>query len=258
MEDTEADVEDVDVEDEEQDLDGRDDDVLTTDEDSVAYELDDWAGETRAMLDSLLTSREIVHAWQGGTLVVRAEDESTVDELVDEVDATTGPVLDPDAEKVAYEVGDWTDAQRNALADALAEAGLPYEWDESGDLVVHETDEERVETLLDSIEFPDAIAPDEGGEGDDGLAAQNVLSELFVSTDRLMHDAQDHEGVLSFVDAAHMAEDLALPFGFSPESWNDIVSRARALRVAFEADVDDDDAIMSQAAELRHLLRNLV
>ena len=235
-----------------------DEEVLTAEEESVAYELDDWAGETRARLDSLLTTQAIAHAWQGGTLVIRAVDEATVDDLVDEVDATAGPTLDPDAEKVAYEVGDWTDAQRTALADALGEAQLPYEWDENGDLVVHETDEERVEDLLDSIEFPDAIAPDEGDSGDDGLAAQNVLSELFVSTDRLMHDAKDHEGVLSFVDAARMAEDLALPFGFSPESWNDIVSKARALREAFEADVDDDDAIMSQAAELRHLLRNLV
>jgi hypothetical protein len=234
-----------------------DQDVLTAEEDSVAYELDDWAGESRSMLDSMLTSREIVHAWQGGTLVVRADDEAVVDDLIDEIDATSAPALDPDAEKVAYEVADWTDAQRTSLAEALAEAGLPYEWDENGDLVVHEADEDRVEDLLDSIEFPDAIEVDETDDGD-GLAAQNVLSELFVSTDRLMHDAQDHEGVLSFVDAAHMAEDMAVPFGFSPESWNDIVGKARALREAFEADVDDDDAIMSQAAELRHLLRNIV
>lgn len=232
-------------------------DELSADDDQVAYELDDWAGESRSMLDALLNRREIVHAWQGGTLVVRSEDEAAVDELIDEVDATSAPALDPDAEKVAYEVGDWTDAQRTSLAAALGEAGLPYEWEESGDLVVHESDEDRVEDLLDSIEFPEALERDASDTGD-GLAAQNVLSELFISADRLMHDAQDHEGVLSLVEAARMAEGLALPFGFSKEGWEDIVGKARALREAFEADVDDDDAIMSQASELRHLLRNFV
>ena len=227
------------------------------DDGEVAYELDDWASETRVLMDGLLTNQGIAHAWQGGTLIVRANDEAATDAIIDDIEITTVPALDPDAEKIAYEVGGWTDEQRVGLADALGAEGIAYQWDEVGDLLVLETDESRVEEILDGIEFPDELDADLGGE-DDGLAAQSALSELFISSDRLMHDARDHEGVLSLVDAARMAGDLALPFGFEKAVWQDIVVKAQALSALFEADVEDDDEIIEQATELRRVLRAYV
>lgn len=232
-------------------------DEVDGDDVEIVYELDDWASETRVLVDGLLNNQGIAHAWQGGTLVVRPDDEAAVDEIIDDVEITTVPALDPVADKLAYEVNGWTDEQRGGLAQALGAQGIPYQWDEVGDLLVLEADEDRVEEILDGIEFPDEL--DVGtGDDDDGLAAQNALSELFVSSDRLMHDARDHEGVLSLVDAARMAAGLALPFGFEREVWDDIVGRAAAISLLFESDVDDDDEIIEQATALRRLLRSYV
>jgi len=235
-----------------------DDDEGVEDDDEVAYELDDWSGESRLLVDGLLINQGIAHVWEAGTLVVRSEDEAAVDQIIDEIEITTVPALDPDADKLAYEVGSWTDAQRTELADALGAAGIPYEWDEAGDLLVLESDEVRVEELLDAFEFPDALDAGLAEDAGDGLAAQEVMSALFVSSDRLMHDARDSEGVLSLVDAAARARTLALPFGFEREVWDGIVARAGALSDQFERDVDDDDEITERATELRNMLRNYV
>lgn len=223
----------------------------------VEYQLDDWSGESRLLLDGLLNNADVAHVWQAGTLVVRAGDEAAVDEIIDDIDLAAVPALDPDAEKVAYEVGGWTDEQRSGLADALGAEGVPYEWDDNGDLVVLEDDEERVEEILDEFEFPDAL--DAGlTEEEDGLAAQQVMSDLFVSADRLMHDARDPDGVLTLVDAAETAASLSLPFGFERGVWDEIVARSRALSDEFERDSEEDDVIVDRATELRNLLRNYV
>lgn len=251
------DADDADADDEEEDA--ADDDQEEDDEaDEVAYELDDWSGESRLLVDGLLTNQGIAHVWEAGTLVVRSADEAAVDQIIDDIEMTTLPALDPDADKLAYEVGGWTDEQRSGLADALGAAGIAYEWDEVGDLLVLESDEARVEEVLDTIEFPDALDAALEDDPDDGLAAQQVMSELFVSSDRLMHDARDPEGVLSLVDAAARARGLALPFGFEREVWDGIVARAGALSDQFERDVEDDDEIIERATELRNLLRSYV
>lgn len=248
---------DQDGDDQEGDDEDGDDELDDQDGDELVYELDDWSGESRLLADGLFENAGIARVWQGGTLVVRAEDEAVVDEIIDNVDAMAVPPLDPDAEKVAYEVGDWTDAQRTGLAQRLGEAAIPYEWDEHGDLLVLEEDDERVEEIFDAIETPDELDATLGDE-DDGLAAQEVLSDLFVSSDRLMHDARDSEGVLTFVDAAARAATLSLPFGFERGVWDEIVARAGALATDFEQDVDDDDLIVGRATELRNLLRTYV
>lgn len=254
-------AEDAEDTDEADDEDGAADDDEDEDEDEAdetAYELDDWSGESRLLVDGLLTNQGIAHVWEAGTLVVRSADEAAVDQIIDDIEMTTLPALDPDADKLAYEVGGWTDEQRSGLADALGAAGIAYEWDEVGDLLVLESDEARVEEVLDTIEFPDALDAALEDDPDDGLAAQQVMSELFVSSDRLMHDARDPEGVLSLVDAAARARGLALPFGFEREVWDGIVARAGALSDQFERDVEDDDEIIERATELRNLLRNYV
>ena len=227
----------------------------------VAYELHEWAVESRTMLDQLLAGEGIPRAWEGTDLVVPAFLEVRVDELVDQVDVTTLPALDPNADRLVYELYDWDDELLGRLTDALTESEIPHEYDEEGNLVVLADDEARVEAVLEAIEFPDALAVDDGEGGDEGpsgLEAQDALSDLFIAADRLHHHARDHEGVLGLVAATAAVERLPVPFGFAPQVWEDIVSRASALRDAVERDSLDDEAIEQEATRLRAVLRDLV
>jgi hypothetical protein len=209
-----------------------------------------------------------MHVWETTSLVVRAADESVVDELVEQVEVSNLPTLDPDREQVVYELADWPDEKRTALSDSLTEAEIPFGFDESDDLVVHEEDEERVEALLDQVDFnfsldaEDVAADGEAASGvdddEDGLVAQDVMSELFLSSDRLMHDPEDHEGVLSLADAARQVETMKIPYGFAPGAWKDIVERSAGLRDMLEMADSDDDAVLAAATELRGLLRQYV
>jgi len=194
---------------------------------------------------------------------VRPEDETDADRLIDEADREA--FLDSDAEQVSYDLGDWDDARRAQLTETLITASIEHAWDEHGELVVLEDDEERVDAIVDGIEFPESLAVDDAEEeaaevalAADGLDPQDVLSELFLSADRLMHDPLDHEGVLSLVDAARLAETLPLPYGFAPPVWNDLVTQAQGLRAALEKDDVDDEQIIEQATRLRTTLRNFV
>jgi hypothetical protein len=99
---------------------------------------------------------------------------------------------------------------------------------------------------------------DGDGDGGSGLEAQEALSDLFVAADRLHHHARDHEGVLGLVAATGAVEGLPVPFGFAPAVWDDIVTRATALRAALDDDGLDDEGIEEDAARLRAVLRDLV
>lgn len=238
----------------------------------TAYDLAAWAGESRVMVEQLLEGEGVPHAWQGSTLLVPSAFETRVDPLIDHVELTTLPTLDPDAELVAYDLSDWSDEMQTHLVGILHADGIPYEFDVEGDLVVEAERQQRVEELIDEVEFPDALPldgedGDEDGDGDGdgeladaaGVDAQQVLSDLFVASDRLYKSARDHEGVLGLVDAADQAESIGLPYGFDPAVWKDIVTQATGLRAAFEGEVDQpDEVIEQQARDLRAALRPLV
>jgi hypothetical protein len=233
-------------------------------EDSVAYDFDELEPMQRLAIDERFWENGLPHAWDGMSLVVREEDEEAADELIDAADSDA--FLGSDAAQLSYELDDWSDEHRAELAEALAASGIEHAWDEHGELVVLEEDEERVDALVDAVEqgraTPDLDGGDDaaGDDGDDdgGLDAQEVLSELFVAADRLMHDPLDPEGVLSFVDGVQLAEDLPLPYGFAPAVWDDIVGQARDLASAIEADDVDDDAIVEHATKVRNTLRQYV
>lgn len=225
----------------------------------VEYELHEWAVESRVMLEQLLEGAGIPRAWEGTDLVVPAVCEAQVDELIEQVQVTTLPSLDADAPKVVYELTDWSEEDVTRLAEALDTLVVPYEFDIEGNLVVLEVDEQRVEDLLDSIEYPDALKPDvDVDDSYDGVDVIELLGDLFVATDRLQHHARDHEGVLAFVDAAPAVVSLDVPFGFAPAAWKDITGRVEHLRDALESDTMSDEEIEQHAAELRGVLRNYV
>jgi hypothetical protein len=195
-------------------------------------------------------------------LVVREEDEAEADQLIDEADRDA--FLESEAEQVSYDLSDWDDQRRGELAQALESASIEHAWDEHGELVVLDADEERVDAIIDALEYPDQLEVDDEDEieaeealAEEGVDPQDVLSELFVAADRLMHDPLDHEGVLSLVDAARMAESLPLPYGFAPAVWNDLLLQVKRLRTSLEGEVDDE-SVIEQATALRSSLRNFV
>jgi hypothetical protein len=221
----------------------------------VLYDCSEWAGETRAMLASLLDSHAIPHAWQGTTVSVRDEDEEAVDDLVEEVLASAGPALDPDAARIVYEVGTWPAALQSALAESLTVAEIPYEWDERGDLVVDEAHEDDVEAILE--ELPDL--DDAGAVADDGLVLHEVLDRLFAASDRLARRPGDAVAVVDLDAAVGDLDQLPRPFGFEPPEWHRLLARAREVRDALVAEPGGDAAVDDAAlAELASALRDLV
>jgi hypothetical protein len=239
----------------------------------VHYELHEWAVESRVMLEQLLEAAGIRHAWAGTDLVASEAVEAKVDALIEQVEVTTLPTLDPDLPKLAYDVEDWSDEQQTLLMHALDDVGIAYEFDLDGALVVLEENEERVEAILDEIEFPDALPVDDG-EGDeadeadeaavegvesvDGIEAAEVMSDLFVAADRLRKNARDADGVLTLVERAEIAGRLRLPYGFSRAAWGDIVVQATAVKDLLEGDEADDETICEHAQVLRDTLRQYV
>jgi hypothetical protein len=242
------------------------DELGSEDEEQLAYEFDELEPMQRLAIDELFASNGVPHAWDGTSLVIREEDEDQADRLIDEADRDA--FLESGAEQVAYDLSDWSDDRRAEIAQALDTAGIEHAWDEHGELVVLDAEEERVDALIDAIESPETpeeiqseeeeeVEAEAVLEAEEGLDPQDVLSELFVASDRLMHDPLDHEGVLSFVDGARLAETLPLPYGFAPAVWNDVLVQVKQLQSALEGDVDDD-IVIEQATTLRSTLRNFV
>ena len=241
-------------------------DVGTAEEEQLAYEFHDWAFESRRMLDQLLTSRAVAHSWQGASMIVRAADESVVDELVEEVEHATLPTLDPELEQVVYEMAGWTAEQQTLLSARLGGEGIAHEFDANGDLVLHAEDEDRVEALLDELEREPLTAPTDADGADtdeepidlDGLDVNDVLSALFEASDRLRKNARDANGVLRFLDQAPVVRRIGMPFGFERPVWNGIVEQVRSIESLLD-DVDSDDAdIEDQAKRLRDVLFGLI
>lgn len=203
----------------------------------LAYDCAAWAGESRGMLASLLSSAGIAHVWQGTTVSVREDDEDAVDRLVDEVLASARPALEPGTARLVYEVGDWPVSLLTELADALAVADVPYEWDEQGDLVVREDDEDVVAAIFDELPEPDEA----GISADDGVAVHVLLDSLFLAAGRLAKHPADPSATVSLVDDAEVIGQVAVPFGFDGPQWRRLVDGVEALRAAIMGEVPDDD-----------------
>lgn len=237
------------------------------DGEQIAYEYDDLDAEARFAIDRVLADAGIVRAWEGTTLVVAPYDEDEVDRLLDAAadeadhldDALLGPPFeDPDAEQVIYEIEDWDAEQRAELDGRLEAEGIAHAFDETGDLVVLAADEERVDAIVDEIEFPDQLPAHDSGAG--GLDAVDAVGNLFVATDRLVHDPGDTEGTLAAVESSRAMAAMPTPFGYAPPVWQELVDKADELRALLEteAEVVDDDAVHDAANRLRTALRPYV
>ena len=118
--------------DEDPGIDGADSGEDSDGEEWLAYELHEWSLESRVMLKQLLTVDQVVHSWQGTTLMVHESLEETVDSLVGEVEeaesakeAINRPI-GPEDDLTAFEVGDWSQAMRDELVERLVQAKVPH------------------------------------------------------------------------------------------------------------------------------------
>jgi len=227
--------------------------VGPTVQDQLAYELHEWAGESRRILDQLLSAQGIPHTWQGATLVVSEVDEAAVDLAVEEAESTGTPKLDSDGEQLAYEMSGWGADEQTAFSELLGRLAVAHEFDSQGDLVVMAVDEDTVESAIDAFQG----AVDDRPELE-GLDANSLLTDLFVACDRLRRDARDNSGVENLVGLAPVLGNHRPPFGIDPVLWNSLGERAADLAGMLADGGAEHDDMCSRAAELAEILRQIV
>ena len=261
----------------------------------LAYEFHAWSLESRVMLQQLLTVDQVVHSWQGTTLMVHESLEATVDSLVDEVEETerakeaiARPIGAEDP-LTAFELAEWPEALRVELMERLVQARVPHILDTEGDadpdaegapeaadpdaegapeaadpdaeraevcdLLVREADEERVELVID-----DLLAREEEADFEemDGLAVNGLLSDLFVACDRLRRDPRDVDGARGVVANARRVAAVRTPFGFSASNWRSLRNAAGDLLAMVEGEDSDEDDLREQAHQMSDALRMLI
>lgn len=254
-----------------------DDGLVEGQADQMTYELDEWDSASRVLLDRLLLGEDVHHVWEGTTLVVRADQEVTVDRLVEQVEVSEQPTLDPDVDQLIYELDGWSEAKKMVLGHELTNDELAHGWDSDDNLVVLADDEDAVEAVIDRIDAanpesdtdpertidvdPAADAEEDADEepGDDnGPTPQDVMSDLFVAADRLMHRPKGRDEAAAFSSAADGAAALKLPYGFAPAIWQDLLDRVASLSEALGADPVDEPTVRDAAKALRSHLREYV
>lgn len=183
---------------------------------------------------------------------------------------------DEEDDVLVYNLEDWTHEQRGALEQRLRAEGIEHNWEadtgadvQTGydpgqdsavgtDLVIGQHDEDRVEAILDDLEFPDALeidAVDDDGEDDE--EQYEVMSHLYVAADRLKDDVADLSRAGEFFDAADKVATSGPPFGIDGDVWKRVQDLAREITAALEAD-GDDDVVRASAQQLRDLLFEFV
>lgn len=222
--------------------------------DEIVYELDDWSDRDRAVLRERLETLGVPHTWEDLTLVVAAADDAWVERIMDQVEDDLSVSLDPDQPQVAYDLSAWDAENRERLFAVLEDEVVPFGVD-ADELFVHEIDEVRVDEVISSI-----IDPAPEGEDEPVLAeaAPQVMGDLFVAADRLVHDPTDHEGTLSLIDAIRAAGSAGPPYGMDKVWWDGVLGHADELVALLDSPSTDEDAVIERATALRDGLRPYV
>lgn len=185
--------------------------------------------------------------------------QSCSDCLVPLNDAPAGgqPGEGEDHEILVYELNTWEPAQRAQLEIVLAQEGVTYQWEDT-DLLVPAAEEARVDDLLDKIEFPDALPLEDGAEEVDDEAVYQVMSDLFVLSDRIAEAKTVDLAVAGdFIEAAGAAAATPAPFGVDERTWQQVQRLAGEIAERLEQE-GDDDAVIAETATLRNALRGFV
>lgn len=221
----------------------------------LAYDLHEWALESRLMLSQLLVADDLVHSWQGTTLLAHHSTEEQVDALIEEVKVAENLELDRGEPQIGFEMDGWSGEMQAQLAERLGAQSIPHEFDSDGDLACHEADEARVEAIIDELL---ARAADEDLQELEGLEANDLLSALFDATDRLRRDVRDSAGVLGALQHGRRLAAVATPFGFSAANWAQLRERAGELADLLESDESSEAEIGDLAAGLRDALLRII
>ena len=171
------------------------------------------------------------------------------------VDEQTGDDLLDDDEALAYDLADWDEPQRAELVALLEADGIPYAWD-GDELIVGVADDAAVEGLIDGIDFPDALDPDDSPEADVDTVP-DLLSDLFVAADRLQSNPEHTASVMAMLESAEAAPDLPVPFGIEPPAWEGVLELVTQLADALAEDAEAP-IVRHAAKTLRDTLRPFV
>ena len=204
--------------------------------DQIGYELDGWGNQLKVSLDGMLDQAGIRRVWEAGALVVPAEFEEEVDALIATVEGHDVDDLDEAEEQVAFEIED-LDAETAAELDAqLIARGLPHAWSDDGELLVAAAHEDEVSFLIDTL--LEALADEEADvlDSDDGLAANEALSELYLVLDRLVSSPHDAKLAERLGAVASTIAGLAVPYGFAASEWVALQDEVAALTGLVDAD----------------------
>lgn len=168
-----------------------------------------------------------------------------------------GLLLDTEGALV-YEMDGWEQAERDALSKLMADEDVAHRW-EGDDLLVPEECEDRVDALMDRVEFPDALEAVEGGDDEvDDEAVYAVMSDLFVAADRLARErVVDIEAAGEVATAVDAATNAPPPYGVEPATWKQVQQMAEGIVASLEAEADDE-VVVGEAAALRDVLRRFV
>ena len=194
----------------------------------LAYELHEWSLESRVMLQQLLTVDQVVHSWQGTTLMVHESLEAQVDSLVDEVEETEkakeaiSRPIGPEDSLTAFELSEWPEPLRAELMERLTQARVPYILDTEGDA------DEDAEGEGDAAEGDAAegdVGEGDAAEGDvgDGADADDQDTELAEVCDLLVREA-DEERVELVIDDLLAREEEAQFVELEGLEVNDLLS----------------------------------
>lgn len=193
------------------------------DGDQIAYALDGWGNQLKVSLEGMMDRAGIRRVWEAGTLVVQAADEEAVDDLIATIEGSeVGELL----EQVAFEIEGLDAAGAEELDAQLMVQGIAHAWSDDGDLLVAPDDEEAVSAIIDvlfsdsSDSLPDDGAPEESDGGDDGLAANEALSDLYLVLDRLLGATSDKKLAARLGEVADVVARLGVPYGFSDADWS--------------------------------------
>ncbi len=91
----------------------------------------------------------------------------------------------------------------------------------------------------------------------DGLDANTLLTEVFVSCDRLRRDHRDDTGVGEILRLTPLLTEHRPPFGIEANIWDEIGKRSIDLVDLLSEGSGDEEEIKSQAGGLAEILRSM-
>jgi hypothetical protein len=249
-------------------------------EDEVRFDLADWPEDVRERLRERLGLFMVVSYWADESTLVVTEPldpvylERVLGQVRDEAlrpagdaapgsDGTDGAdgASVPDDE-IGYDLEGWDEVNRSVLFAALDAEGIRFRvtpaTDADGEeLIVAESDEVRVDEIIDGLVEPDD-AGEPGEDGDRPLTRPELLGELFVAADRLVREPDDGGAQRTLREGAEAAVAGAPPFGVEKAWWRAVGAQATALTELFGVHGVEHDEVATEAAALRDVLRPYV